>query len=520
MPRARCVPLTAAIFDPADLPGILRSLELVTSRRGSVLPLPPVGSGEAPSRDIHRDICRAMRVGDPIPAGTLIACTSGSTGTPKGALLRAAALQAAGDATAAYLRGLTGAGPGAWLLALPPHHIAGIQVVLRSWRAGFPPVVAEHLVRGEGFTAQGFVEDVHRLRRGYPDPPLYTSLVPTQLQRLARHPLGVAALREFTAVLVGGAAVPEELLRDLRHQGVTALASYGSSETSGGVVYDGIPLAGVSVEIVDEDATGTGRIQLSGPMVASSYRNPVGCAVTAGAPSGSAGAPGAPGLGPAPQGAATSAGELPPTGQATPTGQASPAGEATSAPQLAPPGEPQPFPRPRTFTTSDLGRWIQRPGHPPRLEVLGRADGAFISGGLKVLPEVMEAAVVSVDGVEQACVVALPHGDFGQVGAAFVVLTDGRGNQQSWAHPGAGEPGRGAGGAATARAAQSAGGTAPGGNAQDVTAAIRERLEATLTPAHLRPARVWALPELPLTGPGKVDRRALRRLAETLASGS
>jgi len=31
-------------------------------------------------------------------------------------------------------------GPGSWLLALPPHHIAGIQVLVRSVLAGSAPV--------------------------------------------------------------------------------------------------------------------------------------------------------------------------------------------------------------------------------------------------------------------------------------------------------------------------------------------------------------------------------------------
>ena len=52
--------------------------------------------------------------------------------------LEAQSLRASGEATAVR----TG-GHGQWLLALPPHHIAGLQVILRSLRAGYEPVVVD-----------------------------------------------------------------------------------------------------------------------------------------------------------------------------------------------------------------------------------------------------------------------------------------------------------------------------------------------------------------------------------------
>src|SRR5690348_15645604 len=63
-----------------------------------------------------------------VPADTAaVIGTSGSTGVPKGVLLSAAALRASATATMDRL-----GGPGHWLLALPVHHIAGLQVVVRS----------------------------------------------------------------------------------------------------------------------------------------------------------------------------------------------------------------------------------------------------------------------------------------------------------------------------------------------------------------------------------------------------
>ena len=70
----------------------------------------------------------ALRVGDAIDDDVaLVVTTSGTTGAPKGAMLTAAALTASAAATHDRL-----GGPGRWLLALPPHHIAGVQVLVRS----------------------------------------------------------------------------------------------------------------------------------------------------------------------------------------------------------------------------------------------------------------------------------------------------------------------------------------------------------------------------------------------------
>jgi O-succinylbenzoic acid--CoA ligase len=94
----------------------------------------------------------------------------------------------------------------------------------------------------------------------------YTSLVPTQLLRLLDEPVELAALRTFDAVLLGGAATPAPLLARARSAGVRVRTTYGMSETAGGCVYDGRPLDGVLVRLVD------GVVELAGPMLASGYR--------------------------------------------------------------------------------------------------------------------------------------------------------------------------------------------------------------------------------------------------------
>jgi O-succinylbenzoic acid--CoA ligase len=180
--------------------------------------------------------------------------TSGSTGDPRDVMLTAEALRASATATDARL-----GGPAQWLLTLPAHHVAGVQVLLRSAHAGTEPVVATP----GGFTPAGFAADADRLtadRR-------YVSLVPTQLHRLLDDDAGLAALLRFDAVLVGGAATPPALLARARGAGARVVTTYGMSETCGGCVYDGVPLDGVDVRL-DEDG-----ILVGGAVLARGYRD-------------------------------------------------------------------------------------------------------------------------------------------------------------------------------------------------------------------------------------------------------
>src|SRR6185312_8850116 len=75
------------------------------------------------------------------------------------------------------------------------------------------------------------------------------------------------ALRSYTAVLLGGAAAPAGLVATARAAGVPVVVTYGMSETCGGCVYDGVPLDGVSVDLVGGD-----RITIGGPVLAAGYR--------------------------------------------------------------------------------------------------------------------------------------------------------------------------------------------------------------------------------------------------------
>lgn len=183
--------------------------------------------------------------------------TSGSTGRAKRTVLSVNAMAASAQATAEYL-----GFEGQWLLALPVHYVAGLSVLTRSLFAGTRPVTMD--LEGS-FSAQKFTAaaeqmvDKHRL----------TSLVPTQLARLldSPEPRTLAALKRFDAILLGGARASKDLLQSARHHGLKIFQTYGSSETSGGLVYNGTALPGVRL------AEREGRIMVTGPMLADGYAN-------------------------------------------------------------------------------------------------------------------------------------------------------------------------------------------------------------------------------------------------------
>ncbi len=122
------------------------------------------------------------------------------------------------------------------------------------------------------------------------------------------------------------------------------------------------------------------------------------------------------------------------------------------------------------FRTTDLG--VLHDGG--TLEVLGRADFVINTGGVKVAPAAVEAVLTAHPGVAEACVVDLPSDEWGQLVAAAVVP--------------AGEPPRRA----------------------DLLDAVRAALGGPAVPRLLRFADA-----LPLRGPGKVDRTAVRELLRT-----
>jgi O-succinylbenzoic acid--CoA ligase len=141
------------------------------------------------------------------------------------------------------------------------HYIAGINVLARSLAASIPPVpVAPG--RMDAATVLTAISTMTEKVR-------YTALVPAQLGRLLDEADENDELRDaiagFARILVGGQSTPAALIDRARTHGWRVTRTYGSSETCGGVVYDGLPIGQSLVRIVD------GRIELGGPTIAEYY---------------------------------------------------------------------------------------------------------------------------------------------------------------------------------------------------------------------------------------------------------
>lgn len=328
----------------------------------------------------------ALMPDEPIDdAVALVVATSGTTGTPKGAMLPGTALLAGARATHDRL-----GGPGSWLLPLAGHHIAGLQVLVRSIVAGTEPVVLDVSTGFDPLLLPAAIAALPSGRR-------YTSLVPTQLVKVLDEPAAVEALAALDAILVGGAATPPQLQARASAAGLRLVRTYGMSETCGGCVYDGVPLAGVEVRLEPT----SGRVLLGGNVLAAGYR-----------------------------------------------------------------GQPEhpAFAEPGWFRTDDFGTFSDG-----TLTVLGRLDEAISTGGLTVVPQVVEAALARVPGVRECAVFGLPDVRLGERVVAAVVP----------------EP------------------------ATEVTLELIRGALAAELPATAAPRELFLLDALPLRGPGKVDRRAL-----------
>jgi O-succinylbenzoic acid--CoA ligase len=361
---------------------LLPAVEAMLAGDAALLPVPAFDPRE---KDL---LTTALRVGFQIDDDiALVVSTSGTTGVPKGAMLTTAALAASASATHARL-----GGPGRWLLALPAHHIAGMQVLIRSVSAGTTPVVMD--VSG-GFNVSALPDAVSAMGGGR----RYASLVTTQLAKALDEPSAAAALASLDAVLIGGGPLPMPIAEEASAAGVPVVRTYGMSETAGGCVYDGVPLDGVRVRVDD------GRVVLGGATLARGYRNP---------------------------------------------------------------SSPDPFAERGWFRTDDAGS-VDAEGV---LRVYGRLDEAISTGGLTVLPQVVEAAMATHPAVARCAVFGVDDDRLGQRVAAAVVVV-----------PGAEPP-----------------------TLDELRRHVAASLDVTAAPRE-----VHTVDELPVRGIGKVDRRALAK---------
>ena len=208
---------------------------------GECLALVPIDAPPAVRACFHLD-----EPTDDLDGIAVLIATSGSTGTPRAVRCQPAALLAHAETTAHQ-----------WVLALPASAMGGLKVIIRGIAGGLRPIGID----GALITA------LPRIVRDEHPAPLAISLVPTQLAQCLRDPAATQALAAFAHVLIGGAHLPEVIATRAREAGIAIATSYGATETCGGCVIDGTPIADVTVTIEAD-----GRIRLRGPMVTRGYR--------------------------------------------------------------------------------------------------------------------------------------------------------------------------------------------------------------------------------------------------------
>ncbi len=335
--------LVAVLLPGGD--GFVDAVQRVWAADDAVLPLDPatprahldsILTALRPTRIIESDgTTRSLHDGCPVQEGdALVIATSGTTGEPKGAVHTHRGIEHAAYATATA----TGVADDVrWLACLPLSHVGGFSVISRALTTG---AQLEVHPRVDGAA----IDDA--ARRGA----THVSMVPTVLDRIDP--------TRWRTILLGGSSIPAA-------RPPNTVATYGMTETMGGVIYDGRCLSGVEVRIAGDadrpdapaaDPGVVGPIELRSPTLLRAYRD---------------------GIDP-----------------------------------VRPDG---------WYRTGDLGSLDPVT---QLLTVRGRADDLIITGGEKVWPEPVEAILRSDHRVRDVAVVGRPDDEWGQRIVAVIVPVD------------------------------------------------------------------------------------------------
>jgi O-succinylbenzoic acid--CoA ligase len=237
---------------------------------------------------------------------------------------------------------------------LPLHHVSGLMQALRSWlsggQIGLQPF--KYLMAGQTY--------------GIADRGWFISLVPTQLQRLLAPEADASDwLRDFQAILLGGAPPWPALLDQARTLRLPVALTYGMTETAA-------LITALKPDAFQAGCRGNGQLLPHARVMIQSAM-----------------------------------------GQPLPPGQIGRLAIQAQSLALGYLGEPFGD----WFYPDDVGYWDANGD----LQIVGRCSQKIITGGENVFPAEVEAALWATQQVQDVCVLGLSDPDWGQVVTAVYV---------------------------------------------------------------------------------------------------
>jgi o-succinylbenzoate---CoA ligase len=227
-----------------------------------------------------------------------------------------------------------------WVLSLPLFHVGGLAILMRCLLSRATVLIPDENDKNFTETIQKFL-------------PTHISLVSTQLQRLLKANLPVSK-----CILLGGSAIPQEMIREAHSRAWPIHTSYGMTEMSSQIT-------------TTEKAADLSHLFTSGKVL--SHRKVK----------------------------ISADGEIYLSGETLFQAYVGNEGEALSI-----------------FPSGDLG-FIDEEGY---LHITGRKDNMFISGGENIQPEEVERHLLQLEGVERALVIPVEEKEFGLKPIAFVKM--------------------------------------------------------------------------------------------------
>lgn len=207
-----------------------------------------------------------LRLAEPSLCGepAVILLTSGSTSLPRAVEIPLSALAHSAESAALHMKQMA-----VWLTALPVTSMGGLNTIIRSALTGIEPVIWDGINGAAKFEVENFLPFIKALKTASLKANLASavSLVPTQIFRLAQNEAAMVELAELDFVLVGGGPLSDALKNESAKFGVNLISTYGATETAGGCVFNGAPLDGYEVQIVD------GLVEIKSEYLAWGYRD-------------------------------------------------------------------------------------------------------------------------------------------------------------------------------------------------------------------------------------------------------